>query len=278
MVAQSEKIDEENEVLIWKVLADPTRRKLMDLIREAPKTTSDLVAEFQTIGRCAVMKHLSMLESSSLISIRRSGKYRWNHINAVPLQQIYERWVKKYEVQWATNLIQIKDQAENSSKIENEKKYTNMESTVNTINIRMEIPIKATIQDTWDCLINDVGLWWNKGFYTSQKTKNFIIEPVVGGRMFEDYGNNEGLLWANVIVLDSPTVIEFKGHLTPEFGGPAISFLKLKLEETDNGTLLILTDSIMGNVSEKSQTDLAAGWKVLFEEGFKQYTSEKFSG
>lgn len=259
---------------VWKALADPTRRRLMDLVRESPKTTGELVDNFDTIGRCAVMKHLAILENAKLILPRKEGKYRWNYINAIPLQEIYERWVKKYEAQWATNLLQLRELAEYKSTINQPTDTINMEQPINTIKIHLEIPIKAGIDQVWECLIKDVSLWWRKDFYTSTKTKKFIIEPKVGGRMYEDYGNEEGLLWATVIGIDSPHSIEFKGHLTPQFGGPAISFLKLSLKENGKETILTLSDTVMGQVSEKNQKELTVGWKLIYEDSFKNYVEK----
>ena len=146
-----------------------------------------------------------------------------------------------------------------------------MAASLTTISIHLEIPIKAKIEHVWKSLVDETGLWWRKDFYTSPKTKNFIIEAKVGGRMYEDYGNNEGLLWANVLILDSPNVLELKGHLTPEFGGPAMSFLRLTLNESDGITILTIAETMFGAVSEKTKQDQTDGWKLLFEETFKGY-------
>ncbi len=259
---------------IWKALADPTRRRLMDLVREAPRTTGQLVDEFEEIGRCAVMKHLSILEKVKLILPKKEGKNRWNYINAIPLQEVYERWVKKYEAQWASNLLQLKELSEYKA-IENELTDILIMEESKTVNIHMEIPIEAGQQQVWECLIKDIGLWWRKDFYTSPKTKNFILEAKPGGKMYEDYGNNEGLVWAEVIVINSPNVLELKGHLSPQFGGPAFSFLRLSLQGDDNNTTLTLSDTVFGDISEKTEKDLTEGWKMLFEEGFKNYVHQK---
>ncbi len=259
---------------IWKALADANRRKILDIIRESPKTTGEIAEEFNEIGRCAVMKHLKVLEGSSLVLTNKKGKFKKNYINAVPLQAIYERWVKKYEAQWASNLLQLKELAEYESKSNH---YINsmMNDQANTITIKLEIPIEANINLVWKCLIEDVGIWWRKDFYTSAKTQNFIIEPFVGGRMYEDYGDDNGLLWANVMVLDAPNNLELKGHLSPSFGGPAMTFKKLALEESEGGTMLTLTDTTFGKVSENSKDQLTAGWKMLYEDTFKKYVESK---
>jgi DNA-binding transcriptional ArsR family regulator len=78
---------------VWQALADPTRRAIMDLLRQAPRTTGALAEQFPTT-RFAIMKHLTVLETAGLVVIRRRGRERWNHLNAVPLELVYERWGK----------------------------------------------------------------------------------------------------------------------------------------------------------------------------------------
>lgn len=259
---------------IWKALADPTRRKILDIIRQGPKTTGALVESFSSLSRFAVMKHLNVLEESKLITIKREGKYRLNHLNAIPIQEIYERWVKKYEAHWASGLLQLKELTEYKSNIDHLTKELIMEQS-GIARIQMEISINAGIEETWQTLINDIGLWWRKDFYTSPKTKDFILEAKPGGKMYEDYGNKEGLVWAEVIVLDSPNVLELKSHLSPAYGGPMFSFLRLSLESDGAKTTLKLSDIGIGKMSEEASRQIEAGWKMLFDEGFKTYVESK---
>lgn len=252
---------------IWKSLADPTRRDILDQLRRGRKTTGELVNIYPSMGRCAVMKHLGLLEKSKLITVEREGRYRWNYLNAIPIQELYQRWVRKYERHWATGLINLKNTLENNPQ-------TIMENQTTTIRINMQILINAPLEKTWNALVNDINLWWSKDFYTSPTTKEFILEPKVGGRMYEDYGNDNGLLWAEVIVLNKPSLLELKGHLTPQYGGPAVTFLKLQLSEDNGKTILNLSDTVMGEVTDKTKNDLEEGWKYLYGEGFKNYVEK----
>ncbi|MEQ8473586.1 MAG: helix-turn-helix domain-containing protein [Marinoscillum sp.] len=263
------------EDTIWKALADGTRREILDVLRTSPKTTGALVGHFDHLSRFAVMKHLNVLENARLIAVKREGKYRLNYINAVPLQEVYERWVKKYEAQWASNLLQLKELSEYKSNIhEQTKKLTMQQSQITKI--QLEISINAEIEQTWKALINDIGIWWRKDFYTSPKTQDFILEARPGGKMYEDYGNNEGLVWAEVIVLDSPRILELKSHLSPEYGGPVFSFLRLQLDATEDGqTVLKLSDVGIGTMSDQDIEQTTSGWRMLFEEGFKQFVESK---
>lgn len=81
---------------IWKALADESRREILDHLRDEALTTGNLVERFPHLSRCAVMKHLGVLERAGLILVRREGRYRWNRINPAPIRQIYDRWMSPH--------------------------------------------------------------------------------------------------------------------------------------------------------------------------------------
>jgi DNA-binding transcriptional ArsR family regulator len=97
---------------VWKALADETRRSILDVLRDGPRTTTEIVAKFPNLSRFGVMKHIDVLREASLIVTREQGRQRINTLNAVPIRQIYERWVSRYEGFWANTLLRIKDEAE----------------------------------------------------------------------------------------------------------------------------------------------------------------------
>ncbi|MBX2993473.1 MAG: helix-turn-helix transcriptional regulator [Bdellovibrionaceae bacterium] len=81
--------------IIFKALADGRRREILDLLRDAPKTTGELCAHFaRELDRCTVMQHLSVLENADLLIVQRKGKFRWNHLNPLPLKEISDRWIQ----------------------------------------------------------------------------------------------------------------------------------------------------------------------------------------
>ena len=86
---------------------DPSRRRILDLLRDGPRTTWDLCASFES-SRFAVMKHLRVLEHARLILVRRRGRERWNYLNPIPIQSIYERWLTPYAALWAGELLDLK--------------------------------------------------------------------------------------------------------------------------------------------------------------------------
>jgi uncharacterized protein YndB with AHSA1/START domain/DNA-binding transcriptional ArsR family regulator len=98
--------------LIFKALADPTRRSLLDeLFREDGQTLSALEARFET-SRFAVMKHLRVLEEAGLVVTRRQGREKLHFLNPVPIRQVHDRWVSKYAQPWAEGLSELKNRLE----------------------------------------------------------------------------------------------------------------------------------------------------------------------
>src|SRR5436189_2945647 len=94
---------------VWKALSDPTRRNILDLLRQGPRTTTEIVESFPQLTRFGVMKHLEVLREASLVNTRESGRQRVNSLNAVPIRRIYERWVSPFQEFWSTDLLRIKD-------------------------------------------------------------------------------------------------------------------------------------------------------------------------
>lgn len=82
--------------LVFKALAHPVRRGLLDRIKDEPKTTGVLCEAFPALDRCTVMQHLKVLEDAELIIPRREGRERWNHLNALPIKAISDRWISQY--------------------------------------------------------------------------------------------------------------------------------------------------------------------------------------
>ncbi|MAE65605.1 MAG: transcriptional regulator [Phycisphaeraceae bacterium] len=97
---------------VFKALADPTRRAILDLLRERPRRTTELVEAFPRLSRFGVMKHLDVLKGCGLVIAKRQGREVINRLNAVPLRQVYERWVSRFEGAWAHELLQIRELAE----------------------------------------------------------------------------------------------------------------------------------------------------------------------
>jgi uncharacterized protein YndB with AHSA1/START domain len=135
----------------------------------------------------------------------------------------------------------------------------------------IEIPINAPPELVWRAFVEETGRWWLKDFYASAAAKSFIVEPRLGGHVYEDWGNGAGALWYTVISIDPPRSLELAGHLTPAFGGPAKTYLRLDFVADGRATRLRISDAVFGRVSDASMEQLRAGWEKLFGEGLKAY-------
>lgn len=100
---------------IWKALADPTRREILDCLRDGPQTTTQIVERFPRLSRFGVMKHLDILREAGLVKTRSEGRRRLNSLNATPIRQIAERWISKYEAYWTNTLLRVKENSEDES-------------------------------------------------------------------------------------------------------------------------------------------------------------------
>ena len=106
---------EDNLDPVWKALSDPTRRAILDFLRDRARTTTEIVESFPYLTRFGVMKHLDVLRQARLVHTRSAGRQRVNSLNVVPIRQIYERWVGPFQELWSSDLLRIKDLAENGS-------------------------------------------------------------------------------------------------------------------------------------------------------------------
>ena len=101
---------------VWKALSDPTRRAILDGLRNGPKTTTEIVEAFPHLSRFGVMKHMEVLREADLIHTREDGRQRVNSLNAFPIRQIYERWVSPFQEVWSSFLLGIKEEVEKDGK------------------------------------------------------------------------------------------------------------------------------------------------------------------
>jgi DNA-binding transcriptional ArsR family regulator len=109
-----------NQELIFKALADGTRRRILDLLKDREQTTGDLCQRLKALDRCTVMQHLGVLERAGLVIVRREGRVRWNYLNAVPIKDIYDRWISHYAGPAVALLQRMQQDAEAESSSEAE--------------------------------------------------------------------------------------------------------------------------------------------------------------
>src|SRR3954463_13772320 len=101
-----------NDDLVFKALADPTRRHLLDRLFERDGRTLTELEDGLEMTRFGVMKHLRLLEEAGLVVRRRQGREKHHFLNAVPIRLIHDRWIDKYRERQVTALADLKTQLE----------------------------------------------------------------------------------------------------------------------------------------------------------------------
>jgi DNA-binding transcriptional ArsR family regulator len=102
-----------DEDAVFKALADPTRRHLLDrLFHRGGLTLGDLEAAVPEMSRFGVMKHLRVLEAAGLVVTRREGREKLHYLNSIPIRIIHDRWIHKYAEGPASALSTLKDRLE----------------------------------------------------------------------------------------------------------------------------------------------------------------------
>src|SRR5271163_30292 len=97
---------------VFKALADPTRRSLLDELFKQDGQTLRALEERLPMTRFGVMKHLKLLEEAGLIATRRRGREKLHFLNPVPIRLVHDRWVSKYAAPWAAALSDLKQELE----------------------------------------------------------------------------------------------------------------------------------------------------------------------
>jgi DNA-binding transcriptional ArsR family regulator len=100
---------------VFKALADPTRRFLLDLLFAREGQTLTELESAVEMTRYGVMKHLKVLEEAGLVVARRSGREKLHFLNAVPIREVHDRWIDKYTERHVAALIDLKNELEERS-------------------------------------------------------------------------------------------------------------------------------------------------------------------
>ena len=99
--------------LVFKALADASRRALLDALHERDgRTVGELCAVLPAMSRFGVMKHLGLLEEAHLVVTERAGRSKLHYLNPVPIQQISDRWISKYAAMSTAALATLKTELE----------------------------------------------------------------------------------------------------------------------------------------------------------------------
>lgn len=103
--------------LVFSALAHASRRRILDILRDAPGIPVGKLAAHFDVSRIAVMNHLAVLEDAGLVVSRKQGRSRLLYLNTLPLQDIHNRWTDQFSAHWADRASFIKAAAESAARL-----------------------------------------------------------------------------------------------------------------------------------------------------------------
>ncbi len=225
---------------VFKALADPTRRDLLDSLFAEDGQTLRSLTEGRDMTRIAVAKHLGILERAGLVVTRRSGREKHHYLNAVPIRSVHDRWVDKFTEPWAAGLVALRQDMET----------TNMEKV-------FEIYIRTTPEQLWEAITDPAtraryqfGLgvesdWASGSDYALVHPD--LPNPLVDGT------NLEG---------DPPRrlVQSFHAHWSEDADAAGTSRVTWEIEQVaDSCRLTVIHDELADDAGE----DLYGGWPMI---------------
>lgn len=275
---------------VWRALANPLRRRVLDLLRDGPRTTGDLAAAFPDVSRFAVMQHLAVLEQSGLLLVRRQGRHRLNHLNAVPIQQIQERWVSSYASGPARRALALKRHLEDApAPTPPITETTTVTTTVTTtdkagatemtqaeaatgrraqaVRIESELRIDAPTERVFKALTVEQHDWYPYT-YGGDRVRSIAFEERVGGSCYEDWGDGRGVHYGTITAFDPPHLFAMRGFL----GGATVLENRFVLTDDGGSTVLAHTMTAFGDLSEDDLEGIRThGTLKLFEPQLKAW-------
>ena len=129
-----------------------------------------------------------------------------------------------------------------------------------TLNVTQEIHVNASLDATFDALLEEIGPHNTSG---DGKPMPMKIEAWPGGRWYRDLGNNDGHLWGHVQSIKRPGLLEIYGPLFMSY--PAISNVQYRLSELDGGTLIKFQHSALGLIHDDQRKNVSKGWGGLLD-------------
>jgi DNA-binding transcriptional ArsR family regulator/uncharacterized protein YndB with AHSA1/START domain len=240
---------EDDTAPLWRALADPTRRRILDLLRQRPLITGEIAAQFP-VSRIAVMRHLEVLSEAGLVTSRKRGRERWHYLNAVPLQQLHRRWAEPAAAGFASALLRLADTVETEGRP--------MEPIRPTIDVALDIEIAGTPAAVFAALTKDIGGWWGHPFVTARAT-SLALDPRLGG-LFTERWDNGGQVIASVTAWAQDEHLQLTGSFHM---GAGVGVATFDLAESATGTLLQFSFRAIGVMDAEAAGAMSRAWAEL---------------
>jgi uncharacterized protein YndB with AHSA1/START domain/DNA-binding transcriptional ArsR family regulator len=222
---------------VFRALADPTRRSLLDELFKEDGQTLSALKERLPMTRFGVMKHLKVLEEAGLVVSKRRGREKLHFLNPVPIRLVHDRWVSKYAEAWAAGLSDLKH------------------TLGKTMEKVFEIYIKTTPERLWHA-ITDTEM---------RRTYNFgavVTSDWQSGSRYEGRGNGNLIFDGENLEVDPPRrlVQSFRALWGDDVQGEGTSRVTWEIEPVGDSCRLTVTHD---HLREGANSQLYGGWPMV---------------
>ena len=229
--------------LVFRALADPTRRLLLDRLHASDgQTLAGLCAAMEQT-RYGVMKHLRVLEEAGLVVRRRDGRTVRHYLNPIPIQEMYDRWIDKYRAPWARGLVTLKRELEDA-----------MEANRHVY----QLYIRASIEEVWRA-ITDPAMTARYFFGTSVRS-----EWTPGASMRYEMPDGRVVVSGEVVEIEAPRrlVTTWQAHWNADGTTWEPTKVTWELEQAGDACKLTMIHSGF-QPNSKAYTETAGGWPAI---------------
>jgi uncharacterized protein YndB with AHSA1/START domain/DNA-binding transcriptional ArsR family regulator len=223
---------------VFRALADPTRRRLLDTLFKKDGQTLHALEKRLPMTRFGVMKHLKLLEDAGLVVTKRRGREKLHFLNAVPIRLLHDRWVSKYTEPWVATLSDLKNRLEN-----------------NTMERVFEIYIKTTPERLWKA-ITDTEM---RSKYTFGAVVTSNWKP---GSRYEAVGRGARIFEGENLEVDPPRrlVQSFRALWGEDVKSEGTSRVTWEIQPVGDSCRLTVTHD---QLREGANNQLYGGWPMI---------------
>lgn len=233
---------------IFRALSDPSRRKILDIVKNDPGINVNKISEYFDFTRYAVMKHLNILEEAELIVPQRVGKFKKLYINVMPIQMVYDRWISKYSELWAKNLSSLKHSLEKEDTAMSQQNLSHV----------FVLYIKTKKEKLWEALTDP------------EKTRQYFYGTAIKSDLKKgstiEYKSTDREGKENIALFGEITEVVPYKRLVHTFNFPGnddkTTRAVYEIEEVDSGVKLTLTHDQFPEVNETYKS-VGEGWPFI---------------
>ena len=237
---------------VFKALADPTRRRLLDLLFAADGQTLSALEADVDMTRFGVAKHLAVLEGAQLITTRRAGREKFHFLNPVPIRELHDRWLDKFSANRASALLALR------ATLEGDPVHTTAAPTADQV---YRILIRSTPQAVWDAITRPEFT----ALYFHGARVETTGEP---GTPFRYHSADGTRLWGDESVLEADPphrlVVGWRSLYDSELAAEPTSRVTWEIEDRGDGVVLVtVVHDRLENSPRTAETVSGVGWMTV---------------